>query len=183
MDDVWIYMIRIFRKPSGFTIVELLLVILIIGILMGLTVPQLQKMAQRQSLRSFSDSFASDIRIAYEDARLGVQNDENDPVVAYQIVPYLSNGYAVQALQLSGSESVLLTNTFDQDTVIYISAWPDISDDGFGFRLPTGRLVVRDAETTIDEPITLILTHTRLEESVRVTIEPNGRILLEEYES
>lgn len=74
--------VKSFKNNNGFTVIELLITIIILGILMGLATPVVNKTVERHAVASYAREFAGDIRFI----RQRNINGEMSPPVKIQIL-------------------------------------------------------------------------------------------------
>lgn len=168
---------KLLSNENGITIIEMLLVVLLLSLLAGMAIPQMQKVATRQAFVSEVDAAIDDFRIAQSWARNSIlEQQPGQSIVAYQIVKE-ATGYSRR--QRFGDDTYkVLSNVNLTNQNIAIETWPSVPTygEGFEFKVPSGRTATLDGESVLDGPLTVVFRHTRLDETISVTIDPSGTI-------
>jgi len=167
---------KLFSNQAGVTIIELLLVILLLSILAGFAIQQMQKVATRQEFASEVDAALDDFKIAQSWARNSILEAEfSKSVVSYQIVK-TADGYSRKQHFADGTDKVLSNVNLSTKNIV-IEDWPTVSEgEGFEFRVPSGRTARLDGQPILNESLVIVFRHTRLDEIINVTIDPSGTI-------
>src|SRR5690554_3299777 len=115
---------------KGVTIIELLVVMVLVTIVAGYTIPQFQKSALRQEFVTEIDSVMDEFRIAQNWARNSIlEQQPSKSVIAYQIV---KEDFGFTKRQRFGDGTN--TNLVPVDLAaknIEISSWPSQTPNGF----------------------------------------------------
>ena len=164
-------------KKNGFTLIELILVIIILGVLAAFTIPQMAKYQQRQEFLRGVDELIDDLKTAQIKAVSSVQDETQDcsgeqKIKRFYVSQIDSSTYEVgrDFGSVCGATrySALYRNQLASPTTI--TAWPQT----IYFELPNAKLVDSDGNRRTS-PITLTLAYPGFS-SYNVVIEPSGRI-------
>ncbi|PIT90709.1 MAG: hypothetical protein COU22_00715 [Candidatus Komeilibacteria bacterium CG10_big_fil_rev_8_21_14_0_10_41_13] len=146
---------------KGFSLVELITVVAIIGILASLTYPSFNNYTQNQELKNSAKELLSNLKLAQQ----------------YTVTEQAK--YSVAINLMSGSYSLIKKGDPDQtiqsfslDEDVYFSSANGIQDSEAVFN-PTG---------AVDYSGEVFLTHQQSERLVKVTIKPSGYVNWEYYE-
>jgi len=166
----------LFFNRRGVTIIELLVVVLLLSILAGLAIAQMQKVAARQEFVSDVDSVIDDFKIAQSWARNSILEQEvSQSVVSYQIVS-TEDGYTRRRHFGDGTDKVLASINLTTKNIEVVD-WPAVAEgSGFEFKVPSGRVALLDGQPILGETVSVTFRHTRLDETISVTIDSSGAI-------
>lgn len=133
------------NRAAGFTLLEILIVVALIGILAFLTIPQLIEFNKRQTLTSVTQDLAEAFKTAQVYASKGLQSDPGKFVKHYQVqlkhvngdASGLYRGYEIYRLDDNGApiEPAVDENLYSCPVCITSS-----STDLFTYRVPSGQL-------------------------------------------
>jgi prepilin-type N-terminal cleavage/methylation domain-containing protein len=180
------------RKERGMTLPEAMVTVAILGMLVAIVLPALDRMIRRAALRSAALTVFEKLRITQEDARLlaterGVKFDQVDGEWRYAVYED-GNGDGVRNKDIASGKDILIEGPrpiFPPKTFARIGLVPAIPDPDTGKPMSVGASAVQFNSSTIcsfavtgdGTPGSIYFTNGREDEAAMVRSSGNGGAL------
>lgn len=161
------------KTKNGFTLIEFLVILILIGIISGFGIPQWNEYARRQKLINNTDELIADLKTAQAMAMAGLQDDPDGNTVKsfYVQSEEGSSTYWILRQLDSGGVSVVAQKVFDAPVQIKTGGWPGNPY----FLVPTGKLV-NSLGKGLSTSLIIEVEHPDVTEYQEITIEISGVI-------
>lgn len=152
-------------KPKGYTLIEILVVLSIVGLIFAASFASFREFSRRQAMLSAARNLKSDIKLVQEQAIAGKKPQGCDELTHYALA-FTASSYEITAECVNGSYAV---KEVAMPVDVTISSLPVPNPITF-------KTIAQGTNVNPAAPAAIILTHTKISMSLSITVTSGGKV-------